>query len=96
MKLVKTIGFTVAVAAAITIMPSRATAESYDSDDSSHPFRIIAYPLHAIGVGLEYGFGRPIHEYVSQPKNRYIWGKVSNPRTDDYRGDYDLYQRYSY
>ncbi len=96
MNLVKTVGVTAAVLAAAILAPASADAHSYDVDDSGHPFRYIAYPLHALGKGIEYGFTRPIHKCVSQPKNRYIFGHVSHPRTDDYWGDYDLYQRYSY
>ena len=96
MKLVKMTGVALVVAAAFAVSASNASAHSYDSDDSSHPFRLLSYPLHALGRGIEYGFARPVHNYVSQPCNRYIWGHVSHPATEDYAADYDRYQRNSY
>ncbi len=96
MKLVKIFSISVVAFATITLLPASVSAHSYDTDDDGHPFRYLAYPLHAIGKGLEYGLTRPIHYQVSKPKCRYIFGHVSHPKTDDYWGDYDLYQRYSY
>lgn len=78
------------------IMPTTAYAESYDVDDSDHPARYFVYPIHAIGKGVEYLVTRPIHALASRPKFRYIFGKNSTPRNDDYWGDPDLYERYSY
>ena len=75
---------------------SPACAESYDTDDSDHPIRYAAYAVHAVGKGIETVVARPIHWFVSKPKMRYVFGKTSQPRTDDYTGDADLYQRYSY
>ncbi len=71
-------------------------AESYDPDDSDHPIRYAGYAFHAVGWGIETVVTRPIHWFVSRPKMRNVFGKVSQPRTDDYTGDADLYQRYSY
>jgi hypothetical protein len=85
-----------AAAAALLACPSIVQAHNYDSDDDGHPLRYIAYPIHAVGKGLEYAVTRPIHYGVSQCKARYIFGHVSHPKTDDYWGDWDLYQRYSY
>ena len=96
MKLVKITGVAFAVAAAVALSPSNASAHSYDTDDSAHPFRLLSYPFHALGRGIEHGFTRPIHHCVSQPGNRYIYGHVSHPKTEDYWGDPNLYQRYSY
>ncbi len=96
MKLVKITGMAFVVAAALALTPSTASAHSYDSDDSAHPFRLISYPFHALGRGIEHGFTRPVHKCVSQPRNRYIYGHVSHPRTENYNGDYDMYQRSSY
>lgn len=83
-------------AAALLASPSLVQAHSYDTDDDGHPLRYLVYPVHAIGKGLEYAVTRPIHYGVSQCKARYIFGHVSHPKTDDYWGDWDLYQRYSY
>ncbi len=96
MKLVKITGIAFLVAAAVAISPSTASAHSYDSDDSAHPFRLLSYPFHALGRGIEYGVTRPIHNHVSRPKSRYIWGHVSHPQTENYGSDYDMYQRSSY
>lgn len=96
MKLVKYTGIAFVAAAALALTPTDASAHSYDSDDSAHPFRLISYPFHALGRGIEYGFTRPIHHCVSQPRNRWLYGHVSHPKTDDYWGDYDQYQRLSY
>lgn len=96
MKLVKITGMAFVVAAAMAMCPSTSAAHSYKSGDSAHPFRLIAYPFHALGRGIEYGVTRPIHKCVSQPGNRYIYGHVSHPRTENYGGDYDQYQRSSY
>ena len=96
MKLVKLTAFAFVAAAALAVSPTTASAHSYDSDDSAHPFRLLAYPFHAIGRGLEHGVTRKIHYCVSQPKNRYIYGHVSHPSKDNYWGDYDQYQRASY
>ena len=76
--------------------PTVAKADSYYTDDSDHPFRYAAHLFHAYGKGIEYFVTRPAHWVVSQPKARYIFGHTSHPRTDDYWGDFDLYQRYSY
>ena len=87
---------TVAVAAAVLTQPGMARAEDYDTDYTDNPLRLAIVPFHACGKLLEYTITRPAHYIISQPKCRYIFGKVSNPRTDDYWGDWDLYQRYSY
>lgn len=78
MKLVKIIGMTFVAAAALALTPSSASAHSYDSDDSGHPFRLLSYPFHALGRGVEYGFTRPVHQCVSQPRNRWLFGHVSS------------------
>jgi hypothetical protein len=96
MSLVKKLAIAGVAACALAAVPSTGQAHSYDVDDEGHPFRYIAYPLHAIGKGLEYGFTRPVHYGVSQCKARYIFGHVSHPKSDDYWGDWNMYQRYSY
>lgn len=96
MKFISRLFLSAIAAAAVLTVPSVSQAHSYESDDDGHPLRYIAYPVHAIGLGLEYAVTRPIHWGVSQCKSRYIFGHVSHPRTDDYWGDWNLYQRYSY
>lgn len=96
MKLGKVLLATIAVTACVLLLPGIACADTYDTDDSDHPLRYVSYPFHAYCKGIEYFVTRPIHWVVSQPKTRYVFGHSSNPRTDDYWGDFDLYQRYSY
>ncbi len=96
MKFNRYLTLTAVIAAAALALPNNACAESYDTDDSDNPLRLLFVPFHAYGKLLEYTVTRPAHYIISQPKCRYIFGKVSNPRTDDYWGDWDLYQRYSY
>lgn len=95
MKLVKITGLALVVAAALAVSPSSASAHSYDNDDSAHPFRLLAYPLHRVGRAIENNVTRPIHHCVSQPGNRYLYGHVSSPY-DNYWGDCNEYQRRSY
>jgi len=82
--------------AACVLPPSAARAEMYDCDSSDHPARYFVYPIHAFGKGIETFVTRPIHWLVSRPKFRYVFGHTSNPRREDYTGDFDLYQRYQY
>ena len=92
----KRFGVAFAVAGSMVVGCSGAFADTYDTDDSDHPLRYVVHPIHAYGKGLEYIVTRPIHWAVSRPKLRYIFGHVSHPRHEDYCGDPDLYQRYSY
>ena len=96
MKSAKIIGITCVALAGMAFMPQGASAHDFDSDDSAHPFRLLSYPFHALGRGVEYGVARPVHHYVSQPCNRWWFGHTSHPRVDDYWGDRDQYQRLSY
>jgi hypothetical protein len=86
----------VALGAITWSLPTTACADSYDVDDSDYPVRYIIYPIHAVGKGVEYLVTRPLHALVSKPKLRYIFGHSSTPRRDDYWGNYNLYERYSY
>ncbi|MGI8908291.1 MAG: hypothetical protein ACR2IE_17595 [Candidatus Sumerlaeaceae bacterium] len=96
MKLSFKLFLTAAVAVALFATPSAVQAHGYDTDDDGHPLRYFAYPIHAMGVGLEYAVTRPLHYVASQCKVRRIVGHVSHPKTDNYWGDWDQYQRYSY
>lgn len=82
--------------AVMSAMPSVCKADTYATNDSDNPIRCASYYFHAYGKAWEYCVTRPVHAVVSTPKLRYIFGHVSHPRTDDYWGDFDLYQRYSY
>ena len=96
MRNLKALVVTGAFCAIACLLSSGARAESFSPEDSDHPFRIAAYGLHAFGQGVQYFITRPIHWFTSRPKMRYVFGNDSNPRTDDYVGDPDLYQRKSY
>lgn len=85
-----------ATVALIGVMPSTVCAEDFYPAESDHPFRLFSYGAHAYGKAWEYLVLRPVHWTVSQPKLRYVFGKSSNPKTEDYWGDADLYQRYQY
>jgi hypothetical protein len=80
----------------VAMTPSPLKAETYDCENSDHPARYVVYPIHALGKGIETFVTRPIHWLVSRPKFRHVFGHVSNPKSDDYSGDFDLYQRYAY
>jgi len=62
-------------------------AHDYDRDNDGHILRIVAHVLHPIGMGLEYGIMRPIHQLVSLPGWRFILGH--DPRNErDELGQY--------
>ncbi len=82
--------------AVLALTPALSFGDSYKTDDSDHVWRYMAYPAHAVGKGVEYLVTRPIHWIVSRPKMRYVFGHTSKPKSEDYCGDADLYQRYSY
>lgn len=63
-----------AFAISLLALPSVSQAHVYDSDDSDHPLRYVAYALHPIGVAAEYAVLRPIHWVVSRPKLACIFG----------------------
>lgn len=85
-----------ATAVAMSAMPTGANAESYDPNESDNPLRLFFTPFHVVGKGIEYGVTRPIHYVTSRPKLRTVFGRTSNPRTDNYWGGWDQYQRSSY
>ena len=98
MKSMKTLFIATALAGLATLMSGSACAGgTYDPTEiSDHPLRYAGYAAHAYGKAYEYVIFRPINAIVSQPKLRYIFGTASNPKHDDYWGNYDLYQRYNY
>ena len=59
------------VLAAVTVLvlglPGLACGGEYDDFEDAHPLRIVAYPLHAVGYGLERLITRPLHRLVSRP-----------------------------
>lgn len=68
-----------AVAAALVCtLPLSAYSGEYDDFEDSHPLRIIAYPVHAVGYTLEWLITRPIHTLVSQPDLVSVFGHNEN------------------
>lgn len=55
-------------------LPLSAHSGEYDDYDDAHPLRIIAYPLHAVGYGLERFITRPLHRLVSRPALAPVFG----------------------
>ncbi len=96
MKFVRTLLLAGAVVGLASLAPTPVRAETYDSDDSDHPFRYAAYGVHAVGKVVENFVTRPVHWFVSRPKMRYIFGKSSQPRKEEYNHDPDVYQKSSY
>ena len=76
--------FTVAAALVLTL-PLSAYSGEYDDFEDSHPLRIIAYPVHAIGYTLEWLITRPIHALVSQPDLEPVFGHTDNEFSFDNR-----------
>jgi hypothetical protein len=65
-------------AALVFTLPLSAYSGEYDDFEDSHPLRIIAYPVHAIGYSLEWLITRPIHTLVSQPDLDPVFGHTDN------------------
>jgi hypothetical protein len=65
-------------AACVFTLPLSAYSGEYDDFEDSHPLRIIAYPVHAVGYTLEWLFTRPIHTLVSQPDLVPVFGHEEN------------------
>ncbi len=61
-------------AALVFTLPLSAYSGEYDDFEDSHPLRIIAYPLHAVGYTLEWLLTRPIHALTSQPDLQPVFG----------------------
>lgn len=53
---------------------ARYCADDCYSDIESHPFRLVAYAVHPIGVALEWAIMRPLHWAVSRPSTAPIFG----------------------
>ena len=59
-----------------TLLGSNAFAGTeYDDHYDIYPIRIVAYPLHAIGLGLEWAIFRPFHAFVNLPGVRTVVGE---------------------
>jgi len=64
-------------------------AHDYDRGNSDYPLRVVAYLFYPLGIGLEYGIMRPIHQLVSQPHARIIFGHAPRNERDE-RGQYPV------
>lgn len=73
-----------ALAGFLFALPVRSDAHSYDRDDDGYPLRYIAYVIHPIGIGIEYGILRPIHKFLSSTKNLQIIFGHDAREGDDY------------
>jgi len=56
-----------------------APANDFQRGQSDNPFRILAYPFHAVGTAAEWVIARPVHWLVSRPHARIIFGHTVNP-----------------
>lgn len=59
-----------------------ASADRYNRDYSGHPLQIISYPVHAVGIGLEYLVTRPIHYLVSRDNADILFGHYAQAKDD--------------
>lgn len=65
----------IAVSTAFVLaVPLSAYSGEYDDFEDSHPLRIVAYPVHAVGYAMEWLITRPIHTLVSQPDLQPVFG----------------------
>jgi hypothetical protein len=86
----KFVGLSVALPVAMVLaVAAPAGAHDYDRGNSDYPFRLLAYAVHPLGIALEYGIMRPIHQLVSLPHARIIFGH--DPRNErDEHGQYPV------
>ena len=49
-------------------------ADDYDSQESGHPLRVVAYALHPVGVIVDTLIFRPAHWLVSYEPLRTLFG----------------------
>lgn len=59
-------------------LPVSVYGGEYDDFEDAHPLRLVAYPLHAVGYGLERLIIRPIHSLVSRPALAPIFGHTQD------------------
>jgi len=80
----KLVGLLTALALAmIFAVASPARAHDYDRENDGHLLRLVAYAFYPVGMGLEYGIMRPIHQLVSQPKLCVIFGHEPRNQVDE-------------
>jgi hypothetical protein len=61
-------------AALVLALANPVAADEYDSRNSGHPLRLIAYVLHPVGVVLDYVILRPAHWFVSYEPMKTLFG----------------------
>ncbi len=64
----------VALACGLPVPAHSGEYDDYEDYKDAHPLRLIAYPLHALGYGLERLITRPIHSLVSRPALAPVFG----------------------
>ena len=69
----KTSGMVIAIVLFAVAAPV-AQADEYESDRAGHPFRILAYLVHPIGVALDYLIARPAHWVGHQEPFKTLFG----------------------
>lgn len=68
-------GWVLALVAVLMLAGASPTvANEYDSNETGHPLRIIAYVLHPVGVALDHLILRPAHWLGSQEPFKTIFG----------------------
>ena len=78
--------FVTMIIAAALMLASTGIASANDfhrGGANDNPFRLMAYPFHAVGTAAEWVIARPIHWLVSRPNARIIFGHTVHP-TDVY------------
>ena len=65
---------TLALAAILSLGAAPALADEYESTDSAHPLRIVAYVLHPVGVILDTLIVKPAHFLVSYEPLKTLFG----------------------
>ena len=46
------------------LLPVASWSDPHDSDESGHPFRVLAYVVHPVGVAIDMLVFRPAHWFV--------------------------------
>lgn len=63
-----------ALAVLLITAPPVVAADEYDDFEDTHPLRIAAYPVHAVGYALEWLITRPLHRLMSKPALKPVFG----------------------
>ena len=71
-----------ALAALFIAVPLAVADDEYDDYEDTHPLRIAAYPVHAVGYALEWLIARPLHGLMAQPVLKSVFGHEQLPAFD--------------